>query len=45
MADQDISEIIYTMMSLLFLLLGIVLLVAILMSTINPAEQIAFANV
>ncbi len=35
----------YTMISLLFLLLGIVLLVSILMSTFNPDEQIAFANV
>ena len=45
MSDQSISEIIFTMMSLLFLLLGVVLLVSIVMSTINPYDQIAFANV
>lgn len=43
--DTSISEIMYTMMSLLFLLLGVVLLVSILMSTINPYDQVAFANV
>ena len=45
MSDVSVSEIIYTMMSLLFLLLGIVLLISILMSTINPYDQTAFANV
>src|SRR3989338_6268187 len=43
--DTSISEVMYTMMSLLFLLLGIVLLVSILMSTIDPYDQAAFANV
>ncbi|KHO47688.1 MAG: hypothetical protein QT00_C0002G0348 [archaeon GW2011_AR5] len=43
--DTSISEIMYTMMSLLFLLLGVVLLVSIAMSTIDPYDQIAFANV
>lgn len=43
--DQSIAEIMYTMMSLLFLLLGTVLLFSILMATINPYDQMAFANV
>ena len=43
--DTSISEVMYTMMSLLFLLLGVVLLVSITMSTIDPYDQMAFANV
>ena len=35
----------YTMMSLLFLLLGVVLIASIVMSVINPYDQVAFANV
>ena len=35
----------YTMMSLLFLLLGVVLIASIVMSLINPYDQVTFANV
>ncbi len=41
----SIEELIYTLTSLLFLLLGVVLIVSIVMSTINPYDQIAYANV
>lgn len=44
MADTTISEMLFTMMSLLFLLLGVVLFVSIIMSAINPYEQVIFAN-
>jgi uncharacterized membrane protein YgcG len=44
MTDASISEMTFTMLSLLFLLLGVVLIVSILMSTINPYQQITFAN-
>jgi len=45
MSDVSISEMTYTMLSLLFLLLGIVLIVSIIMSKANPYDSIAFANV
>ena len=44
MTDASISEMTFTMLSLLFLLLGVVLIASIIMSTINPYEQITFAN-
>ncbi len=44
MTDQSIPEVMYTMISLLFLLLGIVLLATILMSALNPYEQVVYAN-
>lgn len=42
---ETIEEMTYTMLSLLFLLLGIVLIVSIVMSKANPYDSIAFANV
>ena len=44
MADPSIPEIMFTTTSLLFLLIGVVLLVSIIMATFNPYDQIAFAN-
>ncbi len=45
MSDVSISELIFTMTSVLFLLLGIVLIVSIIMLRANPYDSIAFANV
>ncbi|MBI4174569.1 MAG: hypothetical protein HY517_02900 [Candidatus Aenigmarchaeota archaeon] len=40
-----ISELLMTAMSILFLLMGLVLLITIIFTKINPYDQIAFANV
>jgi hypothetical protein len=44
MSDSSIPELMFTMLSLIFLLLGVVLIVSIVMSMMNPYDQIAFAN-
>ncbi len=45
MAEVTTPEVIFTTTSLVFLLIGIVLLISIVMAVANPYNQIAFANV
>lgn len=42
---EPVGELIFVMMSLVFLLMGVVLVASILMSAYNPYDQIVFANV
>jgi len=42
---EDVEELIFIMMSLVFLLMGVFLIGSIIMSAYNPYDQITFANV